>query len=111
MPVLKCDHTPAERINDLLERRIIYGNDLMTAILDYSNGTSVDPEPPHTHPHEQTTYVAQGEIMFICEDEPPHYLQAGDVFFVPSGKKHTIQLLTDNVRLIDSFTPLRKDLI
>jgi len=34
---------------------------------------------------------------------------AGDMFAVPPEKKHTIKLLTEKVRLVDSFNPIRED--
>jgi quercetin dioxygenase-like cupin family protein len=92
-------------------RRLIHGNDLMTAVIDFDNGPWSEPEPPHKHVHEQATYVAEGEIIFFCEDEPDRKLGAGDMFFVPSGKLHTVQLLTKRVRLIDSFNPIRKEFL
>jgi hypothetical protein len=33
------------------------------------------------------------------------------MFSVPSGKEHTIQLLTKTAKLIDSFTPLRQEFL
>ena len=83
----------------------------MTGLIDFSNGPWDEPEPRHSHPHEQTSYVAQGEIIFYCEDEPDQHLKAGDMFAVPSGKKHNIKLLTKNVRLVDSFNPVREDFL
>jgi len=38
-------------------------------------------------------------------------LKAGDVFCVPSGKQHTIKLLSEKARLVDSFNPIREDFI
>lgn len=111
MPVLKSDEAPVEKVKSGLERKIIYGDHLMTVILDFSGGPWLEPETPHSHPHEQISYVAAGEILFICEGESPHHLKAGDAFYAPSGKKHGIRLLTERARLIDNFTPLRKDFL
>jgi quercetin dioxygenase-like cupin family protein len=80
----------------------------MMTILDFRDGPQAVPDPPHAHPHEQVTYVAAGEILFILEGQAVH-LQAGDVFTVPSNQAHSIQLLSDYVRLVDCFTPLRED--
>jgi hypothetical protein len=38
-------------------------------------------------------------------------LKAGDMFEVPSGKLHTIKLLTEKARLVDSFSPIREDFL
>ena len=83
----------------------------MTVLIDFSNGPWKEPEPPHSHPHEQTSYVAAGEIIFYCEGEKDQHLKTGDMFAVPSNKKHTIKLLTEKARLIDSFNPVREDFL
>lgn len=111
MAVLKFDEVAAEKVREGLERKIIHTGDLMTVIIDFSDGPWEEPEPPHSHPHVQTSYVAAGEIIFYCEGEPGQHLKAGDLFAVPSGKKHTIRLLTKQVRLVDSFNPIREDFI
>ncbi len=111
MSTVKFDATPYEEVSDHLKRKIIYSNNLMTVLIDFTGGPWDNPEPPHSHPHEQTSYVAKGEIMFFCEGEDATHLKEGDMFAVPSGLKHTIQLLTKDVRLIDSFTPVREDFL
>ena len=83
----------------------------MTVLIDFTDGPWNEPEPPHSHPHEQTSYIAEGEIIFFCEGEKEQRLSKGDMFAVPSGKKHTIKLLSKEARLIDNFTPLREDFI
>jgi quercetin dioxygenase-like cupin family protein len=111
MAVLKFDEVPYEVVKEGLQRKIIHTNNLMTVLIDFSNGPWEEREPPHSHPHEQTSYVAEGEIIFYCEGEPDQHLKAGDMFAVPPGKMHTVKLLTKNVRLVDSFNPIREDFL
>lgn len=111
MSILKFDETPFEQVKQGLTRKLIHTSSLMTVIVEFSNGPWVEPEPPHSHPHEQTTYVARGEIVFYCENQPDVVLKEGDMFSVPSGKMHTIKLLTSHARLIDSFTPIRNEFL
>lgn len=111
MAVLKFDEVPFSQVKEGIQRKIIMTDDLMTVLIDFTNGPWEQSDPPHSHPHQQTSYVAEGEIIFYCEDEPEQHLKAGDMYAVPSGKKHTIKLLTQKVRLIDSFYPVREDFI
>ena len=111
MATLLFDKTPYTKVREGLDRKIIHTNTLMTVLIDFTDGPWAEPEPPHSHPHEQTSYVAAGEIIFFCEDEEPVNLKAGDMFAAPSGKKHCIQLLTPSVRLVDSFSPIREDFL
>lgn len=92
------------------ERYLTHTNDLMMVVIDFTDGPSTQPDPPHSHPHEQITYVAEGEVLFFLGDAP-HHLRAGDMIAVPSNVPHTIQLLTSPVRLIDTFNPIRQDFL
>ena len=111
MPVLKFEDVPYETVKEGVKRKLLYTNNLMTVLIDFSNGPWEEPEPPHSHPHEQVSVLVSGEIIFFCEGEEEQHMVPGDMFSVPSGKKHTIQLLSKNVRLIDSFNPIREDFI
>lgn len=111
MPVLKANETKMHQVKPGVQRRLVHTNDLMTVVIDFDNGPWDEPEPPHSHVHEQITYVAEGELIFFCEGEPDHKLKAGDMFSVPSNKKHTIQLLSKTVKLIDSFNPIREEFL
>ena len=111
MSVLKFAESTPEAVRPGLERRNIYTSNLMTVIVDFSDGPWEDAEPFHSHAHEQTSYIASGEVIFYCEGEPERHLIPGDMFAVSSGKKHTIRLLTPSARLIDSFNPIRQEFI
>lgn len=91
-------------------RYLTHTNDLMMVVMDFSDGPCNLPDPPHSHPHEQITYVASGELVFFVGDTP-HQLKAGDMIAIPSNVPHTIQLLTPTVRLIDTFSPIREDFL
>lgn len=111
MSVQKFKESQVEIVRNGLERRIIYTPNLMTVIVDFSDGPWDEAEPFHSHPHEQTSYVAEGKIILYCEGESEQHLQAGDMFSAKSGQKHTIRLLTATARLIDNFNPIRQEFI
>ena len=111
MPVLFYDRAEVQHPAEGIERRIAHTNKILTAILDFSNGPRSEPDPLHSHPHEQMCYIASGEILFFMEGEEPQHLKAGDMFFVPSNKMHGIQLLSETARLVDSFSPPREDFL
>ena len=83
---------------------------LMLAVIDFQDGPTTEPDPPHSHPHEQVSYVAAGEIIFFLDNEPTR-LTTGDIYTVPPNVPHAVQLLTEHVRLIDAFTPIRQDFL
>lgn len=110
MSAVRYDEIEKEPIGEGRERYISYTDNLMMVVIDFTDGPSEEPDPPHHHPHEQVTYVAEGELLFFLDGEP-HKLTTGDMMTVPPNVPHSIQLLTDKVRLVDTFTPLREDFL
>lgn len=111
MPVLKSEYAPTQVVRKGLSRRLANTENLMMVVIDFTDGPWREPEPLQHHVHEQVTYVAYGEILFFCEGEKTERLGEGDMFWVPSDKKHGIQLLSSTARLIDSFSPVRSEFL
>lgn len=61
----------------------------------------------HSHPHLQTSYVAEG-VFEVTIDGVTQTIAAGGAYIVPSGLVHGVKALTTG-KLIDSFTPRRDD--
>lgn len=110
MKVSKISEEKAMEIKPGRKRRILHTDHLMMVAFDFTDGPAAQPDPPHTHPHEQVTYVAEGEVIFFIGDESTR-LAPGDMVAVPPDRPHTIQVLTAHARLIDAFTPLRQDFL
>jgi len=99
-----------QRLSEDFKRTIVHLDNVMVVVCDFSNGPMEEPELPHFHSNEQITYVAEGEILFFL-DGLEHQMKKGDMIAVPSGIKHCIKTLSKEVKLIDSFTPIRKDFL
>lgn len=99
-----------ETIGEGRARYLTQTKNLMMVVIDFDDGPTEEPDPPHSHPHEQVSYVAEGEIIFFLDGEGTR-LGKGDMFTVPPNIPHTVQLLTSHVRLVDTFTPIREDFI
>ncbi|HUX59354.1 MAG TPA: cupin domain-containing protein [Bacteroidales bacterium] len=110
MPVNKKDDPVTEKISPTFERRIASLNKLMVVVCDFTGGPALNPDPPHFHPHEQITYVAEGELKFFKGDKEFH-LNKGDLITIQAGVPHCIQTLSEHVKLIDSFHPVREDFL
>lgn len=106
----RYNETKPDKFRQGAERRLAITEHLMMAVFDFNDGPQEEPDAAHTHPHEQTSYVAEGEINFFLGDDCQH-LVPGDMVSIPAGMPHGIQLLTEHVRLVDSFTPLRQDFL
>ena len=108
---MRASAEPPESLREGLSRRIIRTSHLMSVVLDFEGGPWEKPEPFHSHPHEQTTYVASGEVLFCSEGSAPERLGCGDMVAIPSGVPHSIQLLSGSARLVDTFHPIREDFL
>lgn len=63
----------------------------------------------HSHPHLQTSYVAEG-VFEVTIGDTTETIGAGGAYIVPSGVTHGVRALEAG-RLIDSFTPRRDDFL
>ncbi|WP_117170711.1 cupin domain-containing protein [Paraliobacillus sediminis] len=63
----------------------------------------------HSHPHEQLTYCLKGKLEFKL-NEKIHTLSKGESLYIPSNTEHGVIALEPS-SLLDTFTPLREDLL
>ena len=103
MGFIKQQEIMRESIGEKRERYLGHTDTLMTVVIDFHDGPTSEPDPPHSHPHEQMSYVVSGELIV--------HLGPGDMFTVAPNVEHTVQLLSEHVRLVDCFTPLREDFL
>ena len=104
------DTTPRTTIAAGRERYLTHTDRMMMVVIDFDDGPASEPDPPHQHPHEQITYVAEGELLFIV-GETTHHVRAGDMVAVPPNVPHTVQILSPSARLVDAFHPVREDFL
>ena len=110
MATIKRSELKPEVIAQGRTRYLAYTDHLMMVVIDFHDGPSSEPDPPHSHPHEQISYVVSGEINLFLDNKLAR-LGPGDMFTVPPNLQHSVQLLTKDVRLVDTFTPIRKDFL
>ena len=98
---------PLERVNDMLDRRLITGDRMMLAHVYLKKGCIV---PRHQHENEQLTYILEGALHFwIGEDEREEIVvRAGEVLHIPSLVWHKAEAIEDTLD-VDVFSPPRED--
>ena len=107
MSTLKFNESTPEIVRRGLERRIISTSNLMTVIVDFTDGPWAEAEPFHSHPHEQTGYLIKGSIRLSIGTES-YNAQAGDSWCIPGGIEHGAEILEDSIA-IEVFSPVRND--
>ena len=110
MATIKRSELKPEVIAQGRTRYLAYTDHLMMVVIDFHDGPTSEPDPPHSHPHEQISYVVSGEINLFLDNKLTR-LGPGDMFTVPPNLPHSVQLLTSHVRIVDTFTPIRKDFL
>ena len=103
----RWDDIPKERLNDLLDRRLVTGERMMLAHVYLKKGCLV---PRHFHENEQITYVLEGALHFwLGEDEKEEVVvRAGEVLTIPPNLPHKALALEDTLD-VDVFSPPRQD--
>lgn len=91
-------------------RYLAHSDHLMMVVFDFNDGPASQPDPVHSHPHEQVSYVVEGEVILFVDGQP-NRLSPGDMISIPSNVPHCIQVLTPHARLVDAFTPIREDFV
>ncbi len=110
MGVIRAADVTPEAIAPKRERYLTHTDNLMVVVLDFGDGPTKEPDPPHSHPHEQITYLVTGELLFFLDGEPTR-MGPGDLVTVPPDVPHTVQLLSSHVRVVDTFYPLREEFL
>ncbi len=64
--VLRLAETTMEPCRPGFTRAIIRTPQMMSVVIDIIGGPWAEADPMHAHPHEQVTYVAAGEILFVA---------------------------------------------
>jgi len=93
-----------ERLNPLIGRQMVVGDQLMVARVLLAKGAHV---PMHSHHNEQVTYILEGALKFAIDGQEI-VVRAGEVLCIPANLPHEAWAVEDTVDL-DVFTPPRAD--
>ena len=85
--------------------RTIWGEKTMMSLVEVAPNSVV---PSHTHPHEQSGIVLQGEFEFTIGGETKRVKQ-GDAYVIPGGVEHGLVALDGWALVLDIFSPPREE--
>jgi quercetin dioxygenase-like cupin family protein len=95
---------PVEMVPGVWRRTLSWGERLMVVQVTLEEGAVV---PAHRHPHEQITYVVEGELSMEVEGQT-YVLGAGDSLLFPSDVEHGAAALQRTL-VVDTFSPPREE--
>ena len=95
---------PAKEIRPGFFGKMVHGEKSTLAIWEIKKGSRL---PEHSHPHEQITFILEGELEMTIGGEK-HFLKAGATHAIPSLVPHSAFAHTD-CKVIDTFAPARDD--
>jgi len=104
---INWDAVPTEEVTPSMFRKIVYGEKIMIAKMQFKDGFLV---PLHNHIHEQVTQCISGQMRFWfgANKEQVMDLYPGDVVVIPSNLPHEALMIGD-VEEVDTWSPPRQD--
>lgn len=98
---------------DLTSKLVLQGVTLRAVAGDKTMMTffDLDPHaviPPQRHPHEQISYVLEGEIEFALDGES-RILRKGGGVVVGADREHSVRVLDGPALAVDAWYPIRDD--
>jgi len=85
-------------------KTLCYGRKTLMTEVILERGSTL---PVHSHPYEQTGYLAAGRIRLRIGGEE-HEAGPGDSWCIPADVEHGAQALEDSVA-VEVFSPVRPD--
>lgn len=102
--VRASDVEPVEMVPDVWRRTLAWGERLMVVQVTLEEGAVV---PAHRHPHEQITYIVEGELSMDVEGRT-YVLGAGNSLLFPGDVEHGATALKRTL-VVDTFSPPREE--
>ena len=95
----------AKNVLDGITLKSVSGSRTMMTFFDFEPGSSI---PSHKHPHEQITYVIEGEMEMVLDGETK-LLKAGDGVVILPNQDHSAKILSKPVKAVDAWYPIREE--
>ncbi len=107
MKIIRKDQNRIENMGPGVNRKVLcHSRDMMIVEVEFDSGAVVQ---PHSHPHEQISYVQSGRFIFESGEEKEE-AGPGDSLLVASQMVHGVICLQAGI-ILDFFTPAREDFL
>jgi len=95
---------PARKLVEGILGHYVHGSNMTFGLVEIKAGSDL---PAHHHPHEQITYILEGELDMTIGGQQ-FLLKAGMYHVIPSNVVHGAIARVD-CKVIDVFNPVRED--
>ncbi len=85
--------------------RAVWGERIMLSYVTFQANSTI---PVHSHPHEQTSQVLEGEVRVTINGET-RLCRKGDAFTIPGDAEHSTATGDKPAIVLDAFNPPRQD--
>jgi quercetin dioxygenase-like cupin family protein len=106
MPFYNPNDRPVKHLVPGMHIRTFWGEQQLLSLVELDANTIL---PRHSHPHEQSTLVLEGELEFELGGET-RTIRAGELVIIPGGVEHFVTVGPMPTRVLDTFSPVREDL-
>jgi quercetin dioxygenase-like cupin family protein len=106
MGFFEADGFPRKEVLPGIRVGSVFLGNLMLTHFTMETGSDV---PPHSHPHEQISFVVSGVLDFTLAGETRR-VGSGAGCAIPSGVVHSVNVVEEAV-VIDCWHPIREDYI
>jgi quercetin dioxygenase-like cupin family protein len=105
MSFFRVSELKTRRVLDGITLRATAGEKTMMTFFEFERHAVI---PPHKHPHEQITYIVEGEMEFTVNGETK-LLTAGDGVVIPPNQEHSARVHDKPSKALDAWYPIRED--
>jgi quercetin dioxygenase-like cupin family protein len=85
--------------------KTFWGENMLLSVLEMDPHIHV---PLHSHPHEQSGTVFEGEFEMTIGGETKT-MRPGDTYLIPGGVEHSVTIGDKLVKALDIFSPVREE--
>jgi quercetin dioxygenase-like cupin family protein len=95
---------PPKQLAPGINGHYAHGENMSFGYVELKAGSKI---PQHQHPHEQITYILEGQLDMVIGGKAC-LLAAGMYYVIPSNIPHSAVPITD-CKVIDVFSPVREE--
>ncbi len=105
MGFFSLDDLKEKQVIEGVTLRSVTGSSTMMTFFEFEESAVI---PPHSHLHEQITYVLEGEVEFTLKGVT-RVLTKGQGVTILSGEEHSARVTKGPAKALDAWYPIRED--